>query len=302
MTGVADRAVASCATCRQPLTGRYCAHCGEKALDPDTLTVRHFVVHTLVDELVHLDGKFWSTLRYLITRPGFLSGEYSAGRRRPYIKPAKLLLASIIIYAVATQGGLLVTLTIGWLNLSTAPTAIPADVSVQETVRRVDRFGVLTKMLEAKSQTADLTSGAARERFHAKLNGFAQPLSFANVVLLTVALSAFFRRRRPLMLDHAVFSMHTVSFVLISSLAFIPGLWLIQRSHGAGLVILLAVVIWQFAYVATGIRRFYFADASRPPARSRVRAIGAALLVYLLNSAFITAIQLIGGAIALNSL
>ena len=104
------------------------------------------------------------------------------------------------------------------------------------------------------------------------------------------------------MLDHAVFSMHTVSFVLISSLAFIPGLWLIQRSHGAGLVILLAVVIWQFAYVATGIRRFYFADASRPPARSRVRAIGAALLVYLLNSAFITAIQLIGGAIALNSL
>ena len=301
MSHVVDRATAACASCQQPLTGRYCAHCGEKALDPESLTVRHFIVHSLVDELVHLDGKFWSTLRNLLTRPGFLSAEYAAGRRKRYIRPGKLLIASILIYALATQGGLLVTLTIGWLNLSTAPTMIPTNVSVRETVRRIDRFGILTKMLAARAASTDLDSDATRERFHGKLNGFTQPVSFANVVLLGAALYVLFRRKRPLLVDHATFSMHTVSFVLVSSLAMLPALRLIERNHSAGLIILLAVVIWQFAYLSAAIRRFYFAS-ERQARVSRLRPVATAMLIYVLNSVFITAIQLIGGAIALQSL
>jgi uncharacterized protein DUF3667 len=292
---------AQCASCGQPLTGRYCAECGEKVLDHEALTVRHFIVHTLMDELVHLDGKFWRTLRQLVFRPGSLSVEYSAGRRRPYIQPAKLLIASIITYALLTQGGLLVTLTIGWLNLSTAPTSIRESASVAETVRQIDRFGILTKLLASKARAVDTTSESARQKFHARLNAFAQPLSFANVVLLTFALYGLFHRRRKLLLDHAVFSMHVVSFVLVSSLALIPAVRLLEVDNNAGLAILLGVSACQFAYLAIAIRRFYFQGASAV-ARPRFYAICAALLIYLLNSAFITAVQIAGGAIALRSI
>jgi uncharacterized protein DUF3667 len=296
---VVERAAAACANCQQPLTGRYCARCGEKALAPESLTVRHFVVHTLADELVHLDGKFWSTLRNLIARPGFLSTEYCAGRRRRYIQPGKLLIASILTYALATQGGLLVTLTLGWFIGNMAPTAIRSNVGLEETVRRIDRLEILKRMLTAKAKSVDISSDAVRERFHAKLNAFAQPVSFCNVILLTVALYLIFHRRRPLLLDHAIFSMHTVSFVLLSSLAFIPGIRLLRLPYS--ILSLFVVMIWQFVYLSAAIRRFYFVGGRRPW-RSRVAAVGTAILIYILNSAFITAIQLIGGAIALHSL
>jgi hypothetical protein len=301
MSQVTEQIVTRCPSCGEPLTGRYCAQCGEKVLDPHTLTVRHFIGETLVDELIHLDGKFWSTLRNLVFRPGLLSEQYCAGRRRPYIGPVKLLIATIITYALMTQGGLLVTLTIGWLNLSVAPTAVPREVGVAETVRRIDRFGVLTKQMVAKAQSTDLESDSARERFHATLNQFAQPLSFTNVVLLTFALYLLFHRRRGLLLDHAVFSMHLVSFVLLSSLALLPAVWLADRSDSAVLAIILAVTIWQFGYLTTAIRRFYFGGQGRLGGTRRT-AFATAVLIYGLNSAFITGVQMVGGALALRRL
>ena len=53
-------------------------------------------------------------------------------------------------------------------------------------------------------------------------------------------------------------------------------------------------------YLVFGIRRFYFGESPRPT-RSGFVATAAALLVYLLNSAFITGVQLIGGMLALLS-
>lgn len=301
MPQVAEHVAARCASCRQPLTGRYCAHCGEKVLDPDALTVRHFIIHTLVDELIHLDGKFWRTLRSLMFRPGFLTGEYSAGRRRLYVGPVRLLITTIITYALLTQGGLLVTLSIYRLHLSIAPTAVPGNVSVADTVTRIDRFGVLANLLAAKGKSADITSEAVRARFHSKLNQFAQPLSFANVLLLALALYLVFQRKRRLLVDHAVFSMHLVSFVLVSSLALLPAVWLMETNHGAGLAIILGVTVWQFAYLTIAVRRFYF-GSDVGSARPRLYAIAAALLIYVLNSAFITGVQMLGGAIALRSI
>jgi len=301
MSEAPGQAVRECASCRQPLTGRYCAHCGEEALDRDSLTVRHFIGHTLVDELAHLDSKLWWTMRCLLFRPGFLAQEYSAGRRRPYIHPAKLLITSIITYALLTQGGLLVTMRIGWLILSIAPTTVPENLSVAETVRRIDRFGILENLLAAKGKGADLSSEGVREKFQRRLNQFAQPLSFANVLLLALALYLFFHRRRRLLVEHGVFSMHLLSFVLLSSLALLPAVWLYETSEGASLAIMLGVTLWQFAYLAVSVRRFYFGGDRRsvPP---WVYSVAAGVLIYILNSAFITGVQMLGGAIALRSI
>src|ERR1051325_9743336 len=103
----------ACANCGQPLAGRYCSACGEQILDRETRTVRHFVAESLFDEITHLDSRFWLTLRLLLFKPGVLTLEFIAGRRRRYITPVKLLLAAIFVFVLATRGGFIVTLMIG---------------------------------------------------------------------------------------------------------------------------------------------------------------------------------------------
>src|SRR5262245_52905211 len=99
----AVRTPTSCASCGRAVDGAYCPGCGEEVLDPSKLTLRHFLGHTLFNELFNFDGKIWRTLRLLLFRPGFLSLEYSAGRRRPYVNPLRVLIVTLVVYVLATS-------------------------------------------------------------------------------------------------------------------------------------------------------------------------------------------------------
>ena len=125
MATVVGGPAATCASCGEELGGPYCARCGERVLDAESRTIRHFLMRTVPQELFDVDGKLWRTFRALLFRPGFVSREYSAGRRTLYLSPLRLLLTSIVLYALATQGGLLITLTMGRVSLSIAPTTAP---------------------------------------------------------------------------------------------------------------------------------------------------------------------------------
>jgi hypothetical protein len=55
------------------------------------------------------------------------------------------------------------------------------------------------------------------------------------------------------------------------------------------------ISLWQFAYLAIAIRRFYL-QAGRWGAR--LLSVAAAMLIYVLNSVLMTAVQVAGAAIA----
>ena len=281
-----------CVSCDASRSGPYCSQCGERALEPEALTLRHFLAHTVTHELLHVDGTLWRTLRLLFVRPGRLSLEYAAGRRRPYINPFRVLLIAIVVYVLLTaSSGLVATWNFGRVTMSMTPAVTRRNLSVEATIEQVDRYGLLRQQLAAKK--AALASDAARERFHDRLAAFAQPVSFANVVLLAAALHLCFRRQRRRFLEHAAFSMHVVSFVLLSSLT----LMLAIRLGGGYVFLLMALIsLSQFAYIAIAIRRFYL-QAGRWGAR--LLSVAAAMLIYVLNSVFMTAVQLAGAAIAL---
>jgi hypothetical protein len=283
-----------CVTCDAPLAGPYCARCGERTIEPDALTLRHFMVHTVAQELLHLDGALWRTLRLLFVRPGRLSLEYAAGRRRPYLNPFRLLLIAIVVYALIASSGLIVTWRLGPVVASMAPAAVRRTLAVENTIQEIDRYGLLRPQLAAKRDR--LVTPAARERFHDRLAAFAQPVSFTNVVLLAATLHLMFRWTRRRFLEHAAFSMHVVSFVLLSSLTF-----LFARRVGSWLgaywfLVFILIALWQFVYLTIAIRRFYLADGT---GRAWLLSVAAAFLLYALNSAFMTAVQVAGAAIAL---
>lgn len=85
-----------CLNCHTALIGRYCHVCGQENLEPKE-TVWHLVTH-FFNDITHFDGKFFSTVKYLLRRPGFLSAEYMAGRRASYLNPIRMYVFTSAIF------------------------------------------------------------------------------------------------------------------------------------------------------------------------------------------------------------
>ena len=94
----------ACRNCGAPAPGNYCPACGQEtdlALPSATNFLRE-----AAGRYVALDGRMWRTLFNLMLRPGFLTREYFAGRRRRYVRPAKLFITlSIAMFAVFRYAG-----------------------------------------------------------------------------------------------------------------------------------------------------------------------------------------------------
>ena len=91
----------TCRNCGATVDGAYCSTCGqETALRLPTL--REFV-REAAGRYVAFDGRFWRTVFALLVRPGFLTREYLAGRRRRYIRPARLYLFATLIFFAVTR-------------------------------------------------------------------------------------------------------------------------------------------------------------------------------------------------------
>lgn len=78
------------------MNGRYCHLCGQENIEPKE-TVWSLVSHFFYD-ITHFDGKFFSTTKYLITRPGFLPSEYIKGRRARYLHPIRMYVFSSALF------------------------------------------------------------------------------------------------------------------------------------------------------------------------------------------------------------
>jgi hypothetical protein len=86
-----------CENCGAQLNGRYCAQCGQAAVDYRR-SFRH-VIADVLDSFLNWDSKFLATIVLLITRPWRLTNEFLAGRRVRYVHPLRLyLLASILFF------------------------------------------------------------------------------------------------------------------------------------------------------------------------------------------------------------
>jgi len=68
--------------------GRYCHVCGQENTEAKE-TFWHLLTHFVYD-ITHFDGKFFSTLKYLLFRPGYLSEEYLRGKRMSYLNPIRM--------------------------------------------------------------------------------------------------------------------------------------------------------------------------------------------------------------------
>ena len=100
----------NCRNCDTPLEASFCPNCGQKDLDlerplPDLLG-------EVLRETFDVDGRAFRTLWTLFRRPGVLTSEFLAGKRKLYTPPFRLyLVISVLFFVVAGwvvgQGALL---------------------------------------------------------------------------------------------------------------------------------------------------------------------------------------------------
>lgn len=87
MSHLKERKEKICLNCKAALHGRFCHVCGQENIEPKE-SFWHLVTH-FVGDLVHFDGKFFVTLKYLLFKPGHLSAEHLKGRRADYLHPIR---------------------------------------------------------------------------------------------------------------------------------------------------------------------------------------------------------------------
>jgi hypothetical protein len=87
-----------CPNCGHPLKGPFCFDCGQRQRNIRRLFLS--LVSEAFEDLFSLNSRTSRTLGNLMVRPGFLTNEYSAGRRARYIPPLRLYLISIFLFVL----------------------------------------------------------------------------------------------------------------------------------------------------------------------------------------------------------
>jgi hypothetical protein len=85
-----------CLNCGATVQGRYCQECGQENVEPKE-TFWHMVTH-FFNDITHFDSNFFTTVKDLLFKPGFLSREYMRGRRASYLHPVRMYVFTSAIF------------------------------------------------------------------------------------------------------------------------------------------------------------------------------------------------------------
>jgi uncharacterized protein DUF3667 len=225
----------ACPECEKEVVGDYCHRCGEKRPEARDLSVRYFFSEA-AQELTSVEhSKLFHTIWALMFRPGFLTNEWIAGRRKRYLKPLNLCL--------------------GVLALSLFAYSVYKPVSMFDVEKfiRQDKREDSIKLFERFAAKKKLSLSELFDRLSEKWQRYMSlsPLLFVGGFALVLQLVFVFTRRY--FVEHLVFSMHFVSFSTLTVVLLWPVYFFIGIKQG-GVNIIVAIFKW-----AIDITYMYFA-------------------------------------------
>lgn len=163
MSHFKERKEKNCLNCQAEVQGRYCHICGQENVDTYE-SAWQLVVH-FVQDILHYDGKFFRTIRYLVTKPGLLTREYAIGRRASYVNPLRLYIFSsaiffIIFFAVSDRDETIVTNT--YNGKTEAEIAVMDSLAFDQFTRGLNNGKPMTRQdfgeyLDSASQYGGIT-------------------------------------------------------------------------------------------------------------------------------------------------
>ena len=142
----------NCRNCGQSMQGSYCAICGQQ--EKEVLRPFIYFLQELLRVLFELDGRAYKTTFRLMTRPGFLTREYFAGRRVSYTPPLRLFLIIsigffLIVSVVSTMQSLQETMI--------EVTAIQEAPATDEAIEPAEEFTDISELDEDFADVLEFT-------------------------------------------------------------------------------------------------------------------------------------------------
>jgi len=271
----------SCANCDAPLTGPYCAQCGQHAHESArSLSV---VLHDGWHLMTHIDGRFWSTIRTLLWKPGQLTVDYLADRRARYVSPLRLyFVLSIAFFALAAANSNLLSKSAPPSPAQLAPadvaelqhelqqdtpsiaehvtpTATGMDVNLEATdCSKIDlHWPWLQARLRSACQREIADNGQSAAR---AFGSYVPKMMFIFLPLMALIMVPLYRSPRHYYVEHLVFFLHAhaaLFLVMIGDMALgMVARWLPYLSAVAtvGDVAAACYAVW---YVYRAMRRYY---------------------------------------------
>ncbi len=244
----------NCLNCGATLSGPYCAACGQRH-DPHRPTFGHFIAET-AESLSHADGRLWSTLRMLLTKPGLLSKEFFGGRRARYLPPIRLYIvlsvAFFLLLALVPDGGM----------SALGDTNVRMDSKCSELTYNGPFKPMMEQKLRSACQRIKADGGAALG------NAFLQNAPKAMWLLLPVfaaILLLFYWRPRRLYAEHLLYLIHNHSAVFAAlTIEELLDLALPDQADSVLGPLLFGYLLW---YCYRGMRVFYGDSRSRTLAK-----------------------------------
>ncbi len=193
-----------CKNCGNKFSGKYCNHCGEKVYTDHDKSIRHFIEEGF-HFFTHLDGTFLRTLKYLFTRPGFVSAEITEGRRKRYYKPISLFIIAIIIYLLFP--------TLRGLNLK---------MEDQFTFLQHMNLGFIERLAESKASAQGISVETLQEKYDHKSSAIAKILLLIIIPLCAGSIKLLFPRKRRFFFDYMIMATESVNFLIYFSFLLLP--------------------------------------------------------------------------------
>jgi hypothetical protein len=241
-----------CLNCAAPLSGPYCAACGQKAMPAHPSM--HELLHDALEEFVHWDGKIWETLRQLVMRPGALTCDAVAGRRARHIPPLRLYLTCSVIYfllaALSPARGMTISFSVSSPGESAASGAtIRTEMSDEERRAAIEGADNGPRLLRPLvRRTLEDPAGLQRDLLEAW-----PKVLFVLLPVFAALLALFYHRRS--FAAHVYFALHLHAFAFVAmALSTIAKF---VRSTPVTVAAGIAVFIWISTYLHVALRRVY---------------------------------------------
>ena len=219
-----------CQNCGHDLNGNYCSNCGQKSDEVFKKSVFSILGH-FFEELFTWDSRFFSSMKYLFLRPGYLTHEYISGRIQKYVSPLKMFLfTSLVLF---------------FIMIKSDPDQYKALVD------EADKDDFMREFILSEQNSSSNSKELFVDEFNDQFNDNVTIYIFVIMFLFSVLLKIVYITKNYYYSEHVVFTLHFFTFVLWNFL-----LGVIAQSLG-DISVLMFIYLVPGVYLFLAIKRVY---------------------------------------------
>lgn len=231
-----------CLNCSTPLTGKFCSDCGQKQIEPNERTLKHFV-YQFLGSAFFLENNFAKNLWYLVVHPGKLPLDFIEGRRKRWMPPFSLFLLINLFYF--------------WFSPLT-----DLNLGLHEQVNQPHHISWAGKLVNNKLEREGVTFEEYADRYAEKSTGYSNSLIILHIPIFAFFLSLIYFRKRYFFVDHFIYALYFLAFILFVGLVQTGMIYMLIGWLGfgrevftwTGITLALVVLTYTFA----SLRKTYY--------------------------------------------